>query len=85
MRRVILALSFGFIFVLFSERGLAESWTAEDGQIQQIAKTRSYPGGGDQEPLQVQPQLPAIGRKMKPAQEPLEAPDESPEPAAAND
>ena len=84
MSRVFAAL-FISVVSFASSLGFAESWTAEDMQIQQIAKTRSYPGGGDQEPLQVQAQLPAIGRKMKPAQEPLEAPDEAPEPAAAND
>ena len=71
---------FTSIFFL-SLNGFAQAVSSEDLQVQQVAKARSYPGGSDQEPLQVQAQLPSVSRKMHPAQEPVEIPDESPEPS----
>ena len=75
-KRIVLAL-----LIVSAQKLWAETLTQEDVQVQQLAKARLYPGGADQEPLQVQAQLPTVTRKMRPAQEPLEIPDESPEPA----
>ena len=72
-------------FILGSAQGQAEGPSPEDLKVAQAAKTHAYTGGIDQEPLVVQSQLPVVNRKMKPAQEPLEIPDESPEPATSND
>jgi len=46
--------------------------TSVEKLLHQKAKTRSYPGGADEESLKVLPQLPSASRKMLPAQEPLE-------------
>ncbi len=50
--------------------------TAQEQEIYQKAKKRLYPGGKDEESLQVQSQLPVVTRKMGPSQE---APTEEPE------
>jgi hypothetical protein len=50
--------------------------TPQEQEIYQKAKKRLYPGGKDEESLQVQSQLPVITRKMGPSQE---APSEEPE------
>jgi hypothetical protein len=52
----------------------------DEAQLQQKAKMRWYPGGRDEEPLQVQSSLPLMTRRLQPAQEPVEIPDEAPEP-----
>lgn len=54
--------------------------TEEEQQLKIKAKKRLYPGGKDEEPLKVQPQLPTVTRKMAPATDaPIEetAPDDS--------
>jgi hypothetical protein len=53
----------------------ATALSEEETLIRQKVRTHAYPGGIDEEPLKVQEQLPIVGRKMQPAQEPVEAED----------
>ncbi len=75
---VLLILGLGHFAQAQNSLGLT---AAEEAQVQQKAKMRLYPGGRDEEPLQVQSSLPLMGRRLQPAQEPVEIPDEAPEPA----
>jgi hypothetical protein len=43
--------------------------TPEEQALYQKTKKRLYPGGKDEDSLQVQSQLPQVSRKMAPAQE----------------
>jgi|GEM_PF-5285900 len=66
-------LKFGFWFSLICAPALV--WAIDpvfqDSEQAQKAKNRTYTGGRDEEPLQVQPSLPVVPRKMQPAQQPV--------------
>ena len=72
-------LAFHILLVLASNNANAGAdavFSAEEKAIQQKAKSRSYVGGGDEEPLTIQTHLPVASRKMQPGEDALE-PDET--------
>jgi hypothetical protein len=74
MRSLIFILSFLVLTPLHAVFA-ADANSDEENQIRQKVRTHAYPGGADEESLKVQEQLPIIGRKMQPAQEPVEQDD----------
>ena len=65
---------FGFSAASFAQSG--DAGVREEAAIKKIARSKSYPGGVDEEPLKVQAQLPTVvkdGQNEAEAPEPVDA------------
>ncbi len=72
MKKIFLLISF---IGLFNDPAIADdsSLSSEDSQVTKMAREKSYPGGRDEEDLEVQTQVIKPVRKMGNAQENVEA------------
>jgi len=71
---IILALFVFFFFIPKSQAAEAVAYDAEDIRIGKIAREKAYPGGRDEEDLEVQAQLVKPIRKEDAKKENVEAP-----------